>query len=189
MRSHIGYTRSPTDLPQAVAGSVHSGRNQVSTAAQPARTSRAADEYARDLAGRIGRFLLVVLGLIIMAAGLVVTVLPGHLGLPILVIGLMIVLRNSFKARRRFARMQKAHPKVIFPLRRLMRREPEVMPVAWQQLLRMERLIPHPRMRMLVRLRRKLRRYMRRRRHEAATRKAAKLPPVLPVAPSACPAE
>jgi len=126
------------------------------------RVIRASDEATRDLAMRLGRFLLLVLGLLIMAVGLVTAAMPGHLGLPILVIGLMIVLRNSFKARRRFVRMQRAHPKVIFPLRRLMRREPEVMPVFWQQMLRMERLLPGKRYRFLVRVRRPIRRRARR---------------------------
>lgn len=122
------------------------------------RLMRASDEAARDLVGRVGRFMLVGLGLVIMAVGVVTAPLPGHLGLPILVIGLMIVLRNSFKARRRFVRMQRAHPKMIFPLRRLMRREPEVVLVFWQQALRVERLIPSRKFRVLVKIRRSLRR-------------------------------
>ncbi len=61
--------------------------------------------------------------------------------MPLTVAGLMLVLRNSFRARKQFVRFQHAHPKLLFPLRRLLRREPEVMPVAWQQVLRMERLI------------------------------------------------
>ena len=122
------------------------------------RLMRASDEAARDLVGRIGRFLLVMLGLMVMSVGLVAAPLPGHLGLPILVVGLMIVLRNSFKARRRFVRMQRAHPKMIFPLRRLMRREPEVILVIWQQTLRVERLIPDRRFRVLVKARKALRR-------------------------------
>ncbi|HEX5377251.1 MAG TPA: hypothetical protein VFW47_01680 [Phenylobacterium sp.] len=161
----------------------------MSFAAPSLRVMRASDETARDLAGRIGRFLLVMVGLAVMAVGLVTAPLPGHLGLPILVVGLMIVLRNSFKARRRFVRMQKAHPKMIFPLRRLLRREPEVVLVLWQQLLRVERLIPHPRFRVLVRLRRALRRYLKRMAHRAAARKAAAAQKALSVAPAPLPAE
>ena len=115
---------------------------------------RASDAPARELLARVSRFVLTVLGLFIMLVGLVTAPLPGHLGLPILIVGLMIVLRNSFKARRRFVRIQKAHPKMIFPLRRLLRREPEVAPVAWQQVLRMERLIVPRRYRFAVRSRR-----------------------------------
>jgi hypothetical protein len=130
----------------------------VSLATPTLRLMRASDEAARDLAGRVGRFALVALGLMVMAVGLVTAPLPGHLGLPILVVGLIVVLRNSFKARRRFVRMQRAHPKMIFPLRRLMRREPEVVLVVWQQILRVERLIPSRKFRVLVKCRRALRR-------------------------------
>ena len=123
------------------------------------RVQRASDEFARDLAGRIGRWLLLGLGGLIMLVGLVTAPLPGHIGLPLLVVGLMIVLRNSFKARRHFVRMQRAHPKMVFPIRRLMRREPEIVLVFWQQYLRMERLVLPSRARFAV----KVRRYMRRR--------------------------
>lgn len=146
----------------------------MSYAASSLRVFRASDEYARDLAGRAARFLLVVLGLAIMAVGLVTAVLPGHLGLPILVVGLMIVLANSFKARRRFVRMQRAHPKMIFPLRRLMRREPEIVLVIWQQMLRVERLIPQSRLRKLV----KIRRAWKRHRFERARNKGAARNPI-----------
>ncbi len=160
----------------------------MSFAAPSLRVIRASDESARELIARVGRFLLVMVGLAVMAVGLVTAPLPGHLGLPILVVGLMIVLRNSFKARRRFVRMQKAHPKMIFPLRRLLRREPEVVLVVWQQMLRVERLIPHPRFRVLVRARRALRKMLKRRAHQAAARKAAAAHRAT-VAPAPLPAE
>jgi hypothetical protein len=122
------------------------------------RVSRASDEFAREIAGRIGRWLLLALGFAIMLVGLGLAALPGHVGLPLLVIGLMIVLRNSFKARRQFVRMQKAHPKMVFPIRRLMRREPEIVLVFWQQYLRVERLVLPRRIRFAVRTRRYIRR-------------------------------
>ena len=106
----------------------------------PVRFS-AADELARELLGRISRVVLVALGLILVVAGFLIAPLPGPLGVPLTVAGLMLVLRNSFRARKQFVRFQHAHPKLLFPLRRLLRREPEVFPVAWQQVLRMERLI------------------------------------------------
>ena len=152
-------------------------------AAPSTRASRASDAFARDLLGRVVRFLLVVLGLLIMAVGLVTAPLPGHLGLPILMVGLIIVLRNSFKARRRFVAIQRAHPKMVFPLRRLLRREPEVVAVVWQQALRVERLILRtPRVRFLGRTRRSL---VRGRRSVAPAAKAA---PVA-VMPTICAAE
>lgn len=132
------------------------------TAATQPRVPRAPAAPARDLAGRVSRFLWVMLGMVILAVGLVTAVLPGHIGLPVLLVGLAIVLRNSFKARRRFVAIQKAYPRFVFPLRRLLRREPEVVPVFWQQFLRMERMILPHRHRRLVRARRAL---VRRRRH------------------------
>ena len=125
------------------------------------RVHRASDEFARELASRVGRWLLLGLGGIIMAAGLVLAPLPGHIGLPLLVIGLMIVLRNSFKAKRQFLRIQHAHPNMVFPIRRLMRREPEIVQVFWQQYLRVERLLLPRRWRFAVRLRRRVKIYIR----------------------------
>ncbi|WP_165190616.1 hypothetical protein [Caulobacter soli] len=112
----------------------------LALAMPPVRFS-VADELARELLGRISRIVLVTLGLILVVAGILIAPLPGPLGVPVTVVGLMLVLRNSFKARKQFVRFQHAHPKLLFPLRRLLRREPEVMPVAWQQVLRMERLV------------------------------------------------
>ena len=99
--------------------------------------------------------------------GIAIAPLPGPGGIPVIVVGLMIMLRNSFAARRQFVRFQRAHPKLIFPIRRLLRREPEVLQVAWQQTLRMERLVLPSKWRVGVRLRRSLKR-------GAAKRAAAK---------------
>jgi hypothetical protein len=126
------------------------------------RVHRASDEFARELASRVARWLLIGLGLAVMLVGLPLVALPGHLGLPLMVVGLMIVLRNSFKAKRQFVRMQRAHPNMVFPLRRLMRREPEIIQVVWQQYLRVERLVLPRRVRFAVRGRRYLKRRLRR---------------------------
>jgi hypothetical protein len=123
----------------------------------PVRFS-AADELARELLGRISRVVLVTLGLVLIVAGFLIAPLPGPLGVPLTVAGLMLVLRNSFRARKQFVRFQHAHPKLIFPLRRLLRREPEVMPVAWQQVLRVERLVLPRRWRVAKRWRKSFKR-------------------------------
>src|SRR6516165_5109199 len=127
------------------------------------RVNRASDEFARELVARIGRWLLLTLGGVIMLVGLILAPLPGHIGLPLLVIGLMIVLRNSFAAKRQFVRIQRAHPKMVFPIRRLMRREPEIVLVFWQQYLRVERLLLPRRYRFAVRARRRVKVYVRER--------------------------
>lgn len=122
------------------------------------RVQRATDELAREVVNRLVRWGLLAVGGVIMAVGLALTFLPGHLGLPLLVVGLMIVLRNSLKARKQFVRMQRAHPNFVFPIRRLLRREPEVVLVVWQQVLRVERLVLPGRFRVLVGVRRRWRR-------------------------------
>jgi len=117
-----------------------------------------ADDLAREIVARFLRVILVVLGLLLIAGGALIAPLPGPLGLPLTVVGLMLVLRNSFKARKQFVRFQHAHPKLIFPIRRLLRREPEVILVAWQQALRIERLIIPRRWRVAVRWRKSIKR-------------------------------
>ncbi|WP_269714508.1 hypothetical protein [Caulobacter sp. NIBR2454] len=120
--------------------------------------ARQSDALARALLGRAARWLLLIIGGLLILAGFLIAPLPGPLGVPLTVVGLMLVLRNSFWARKQFIKVQRAHPKVIFPLRRLLRREPEVLQVAWQQALRIERLILPRRWRVAVRWRRSLRR-------------------------------
>jgi len=116
--------------------------------------------FARRVTRETVRLAIVGVGSLIIAAGFVLALLPGHLGLPLLVVGLILVLRNSPKARRRFIRLQQRHPNMVFPVRRLIRREPEIFPVLWQQALRVERLVMPARWRRAGQLRR---RYFRRR--------------------------
>jgi hypothetical protein len=106
---------------------------------------------------RLGRGLLLGIGYFLMLLGGFGTVLPGHLGAPILALGLVITLRASYRARRQFVGLQRRHPKILFPVRRLLRREPEVIPVAWQAMLRFERMMLPRRVRFAGRLRRRLR--------------------------------
>ena len=122
------------------------------------RGYRASDDFARDLAARIARWLLLAFGLLLMLVALPLVALPFHLGLPLMVVGLRIVLRNSFRAKRQFLRAQNAPPNVVFPIRRLMRREPEIVLVFWQQYLRVERLVLPRRFRFAVKTRRHYRR-------------------------------
>ena len=120
------------------------------------RVYRATDDLAREIAGRLKRFGLVLLGFAIIVFGIAIAPLPGPGGIPVIVVGLMVVLRNSFKARRQFVRLHRAHPRMLYPIRRLLRREPEVFAVAWQQLLRIERAILPRDRRMAVAMRRRL---------------------------------
>ncbi len=87
------------------------------------------------------RFLFLAAGWLLIVGGFLLALLPGHLGIPLLAIGVIMVLRNSYRARRQFIHLQRRHPRFVFPVRRLIRREPEVAPVFWQQVLRFERMI------------------------------------------------
>jgi hypothetical protein len=118
------------------------------------RAQRASDAIARDLAGRLLRAALVAVGVLIVLAGILIAPLPGPGGLPVIVVGLMVILRNSFKARRQFVRFQHAHPRVMSPIRRLLRRDPQILLMAWTHALRIERLIVPRRLRFAVRARR-----------------------------------
>ncbi len=118
----------------------------------------ATDDLAKEVAGRVLRPALVVLGILVCLAGVLVSPLPGPGGIPVIVVGLMLILRNSFKARRQFVKFQRAHPRMVSPLRRLLRRDPEVIAFTWQQMLRVERLVLPSRGRFLARSRRHLRR-------------------------------
>jgi hypothetical protein len=120
------------------------------------RVQRASDDLAREIVSRVTRSGLVIVGFAIILLGIAIAPLPGPGGIPVIVVGLMFVLRNSFKARRHFVRFQRAHPKMIFPIRRLLRREPEVLPVFWQQYLRVERVVLPRRARFAARARRRL---------------------------------
>lgn len=107
-----------------------------------------------DFARRALRTLQIVAGLLIIAIAVPISWLPGPLGLPIAVLGLAIVLQGSMWAKRRFVKLKRRHPNWVFPVRRLMRRRPEFMPVFWQMTLRTERLVLR-RSRFLARWRRR----------------------------------
>ncbi|WP_442957881.1 hypothetical protein [Phenylobacterium sp.] len=110
------------------------------------------------LAGRAARLALMALGGLLVILGALIAPLPGPMGLPVAVVGMILILRNSYRARRAFIRAQRAHPRLLHPIRRLLRRRPEVAPVAWQMVLRLERLLTPRRYRMAARARRPFRR-------------------------------
>ena len=101
----------------------------------------------------------VLIGLMLLAVGFVTIWIPFtlHLGGVFVVAGLVMVLRNSRRSRRWFIVWSRRHPRWGWPLRRLMRRKPQVAPVLWHELLRAERLFP-PRFRQLRRVRLRWRR-------------------------------
>lgn len=122
------------------------------------RARRATDGLAPEIVGRLVRSGLVTLGGLIMVAGVIIAPLPGPGGIPVMAVGLVVILRNSYKAKRMFVRSQRRWPKLLHPVRRLMRREPEIASVFWQQYLRIERFTVPKRYRLGVRAHRHLKR-------------------------------
>jgi len=105
------------------------------------RAFTSADDAARAFVARVARWALIGLGVVVILLGIAIAPLPGPGGLPVIVVGLMILLRNSFWAKRQFVRLHRRHPRTVSPIRRLLRRDPEVFPVFWQGILRTERVL------------------------------------------------
>ena len=84
------------------------------------------------------------IGAVIAVVGLITVWIPFtlHLGGIFVVLGLIMVLRNSRRGRRWFIVWSRKHPRWGSPLRRLMRRRPEIWPVFWHEALRAERHLP-----------------------------------------------
>lgn len=111
---------------------------------------------------RVKRIAMMTLGFAIILLGIVIAPLPGPGGIPVIALGLVFVLRNSYWAKRQFIRAQHRKPRWVYPFRRLLRRNPEIAPVFWQQALRAEKVVlVKRRRRILVRTRRKTRRAFR----------------------------
>ena len=110
---------------------------------------------------RFRRLAAMMLGALIIVAGIIIAPLPGPFGLPIALVGLAMILRNSFWAKRQFIRAQHRRPKFVYPFRRLLRKRPEFAPVMWQQMLRVEKLALKRGRGVLIRMRKRLRRELR----------------------------
>ncbi|WP_317133974.1 PGPGW domain-containing protein [Brevundimonas huaxiensis] len=107
------------------------------------------------------RWALMVGGLFVVLLGILIAPLPGPGGIPVIAVGLMLILKSSFWAKRQFIRAQYAQPKWVYPFRRLMRKKPEFAPVFWQQALRAEKIVTKRSSRRLSRGRKSVRRYFR----------------------------
>lgn len=110
---------------------------------------------------RIMRSGMMVLGVLVVILGLLIAPLPGPGGIPVIALGLVLILRSSYAAKRLFIRAQHARPRYVYPFRRLLRKNPEIAPVFWQQALRAEKLVLKRAHRRLTRTRKSLRRYVR----------------------------
>ncbi len=85
------------------------------------------------------QWLWIGFGGLLVVAGVVIAPLPGPFGVPVSLLGLVVILRNSSSAKRGFIRLQRRHPKVLFPVRRMIRGK--VFEVLWRQTLKVERFI------------------------------------------------
>lgn len=124
-----------------------------------------AESQPRQKAGllrRAKRWGMMALGFLIIGLGILIAPLPGPGGAPVIALGLILLLRNSWWAKRQFIRAQYARPKWVYPFRRLMRKNPEIAPVFWQQALRAEKVVLRKRpSRQLIRVRKRVRRAFR----------------------------
>lgn len=109
----------------------------------------------------VKRWALTMGGLFVVLLGILIAPLPGPGGIPVIAVGLMLILKSSFWAKRQFIRAQYARPKWVYPFRRLMRKKPEFAPVFWQQALRAEKIVTRRSSRRLSRGRKSIRRYFR----------------------------
>lgn len=116
----------------------------------------------RDPLRALRRSALLILGVLVIILGVLIAPLPGPGGVPVIALGLILVLRSSYWAKRQFIRAQHARPRYVYPFRRLMRKNPEIAPVFWQQALRAEKLVLRRNRGPLARLRKRIRRVWRR---------------------------
>ena len=113
---------------------------------------------SKDPLRALKRSAMLIAGLLVIVLGILIAPLPGPGGIPVIALGLILVLRSSYWAKRQFIRAQYARPKYVYPFRRLMRKNPEIAPVFWQQALRAEKLVLRRTKRPLTRVRKRLRR-------------------------------
>ncbi|HYG90305.1 MAG TPA: PGPGW domain-containing protein [Azospirillum sp.] len=71
---------------------------------------------------RIRQLVLIGMGWTIIVLGVLITPLPGPGGLPVMILGGILLLRNSADARRMFVRMKRRHPRLFSPVEKLRRR-------------------------------------------------------------------
>lgn len=70
----------------------------------------------------VKKVVLLGIGWILVVAGPVVGIVPGPGGIPISAAGLVLILSQSYSAKRIFIRWQLRHPRTLGPLRRFISR-------------------------------------------------------------------
>ncbi len=74
-----------------------------------------------------------------MAFGVVLAPLPGPVGVPFVLFGLILLLRSSTWIKRQFMKQVRAHPRWLGPVRAMLRPGAKVVSLVWLQGLRVER--------------------------------------------------
>jgi hypothetical protein len=64
-----------------------------------------------------------LLGFLIVLAGVAIAPVPGPGGVPVIALGLTVILRHSRGAKRLFIRAQRRWPRALTPVRRLLQRK------------------------------------------------------------------
>ena len=113
-------------------------KSLVSVKASP-RTWRSAKRALKRFSKKVLGWIMIALGFVFLAAGFLLIIIPGHYFL--VLIGLILILRNAFWARRQFIHLKRRHPNWVMPFRKLLRRNPQVISVFWQQVLKLERVL------------------------------------------------
>ncbi|MFD1626014.1 hypothetical protein [Azospirillum griseum] len=62
---------------------------------------------------------MIALGSVLLLAGVLIAPLPGPGGLPVMLIGGVLVLRHSAVARKFYVRMTRRYPRILGPIERL----------------------------------------------------------------------
>lgn len=110
------------------------------TFASPERRQR---PHGSAFVRRLNKAAGMALGFLVIALGLLIGPLPGPGGIPVVTLGLILVLRASYGAKRLFIRAYHRWPRTLSPIRRLLRRNSPFVSIFWQMMLRAERFVTH----------------------------------------------
>jgi hypothetical protein len=99
------------------------------------------------------KLLMSLAGMVLMAFGVVLAPLPGPVGVPFVLFGLILLLRSSVWIKRQFVKLVKAHPKWLRPIRTMLRPGAKIISLVWLQGLRVERGVMPKKFRFMYRSR------------------------------------
>lgn len=105
------------------------------------RLNRALRRFVRHYAKLLGVWASIGLGLASMAFSVIIAPLPGPLGVPFMLFGLVMVLKNAPWARRHFIHLKRRYPTIMNPIRKMLRKNAPVASILWQQTLKVERFL------------------------------------------------